>query len=236
VADADTPARRTQGVRPPERLTRERVVAAATRLIDQEGAAALTIRRLAAEVGVSKNAVSWHVGDRAELLALVGASWLGTIVPPAADGDPIDWLGEFAHAYRTAAHRHPHLARLAVDGLAAVTVTGDIGVPEAVISRLADTGMTPGELADAYNVVVAAVVGFVALELAGGVDAAVPADLARLEPSRAPSIVEHLATVEDHCFALAPTANRFDDSFRALVEAVLAALRQRRGRSGRGRG
>lgn len=235
VADND-PVKRTQGIRPAQPLTRDRVVSTATGIVDAEGVSALTIRRLAEEVGVSKNAITWHVGDRPQLLALIGAGWLGTIVLPAAERDPSRWLREFAHAYRAAAHRHPNLARLAVDGLAAVTATGDVLMPEAVVCQLAGSGMPDGELAHAYNTVLAAVVGFVALELASGRAAAVPADLARLDSASAPTVVERRRALEDRCFGLSPTTTRFDDSFPRLIDAVVAVVRgQPRRQSARGR-
>lgn len=224
VTQGESP-RRTQGIRPPERLTSDQVVATASRIVDREGVPALTVRRLATEIGVTTNAITWHVGDRAELLARIGAHWLGMIDPPPVGDDPIRWLGDLAHTYRAAAHLHPHLARLAVAGLAAVTVTGDTVMPEAVVAALLDAGAPARELADLYNIVLAAVVGFVDLELASGGDAALPAAVDRLDAGAAPAIAEHIGDLRDRSFALAPTAARFDSSFALLIEIVLARLR-----------
>lgn len=225
VNESESP-RRTQGVRPPEPLTRDQVVATASRIVDLEGVAALTMRRLATEIGVTTNAITWHVGDRAELLARIGAHWLGMIDPPPVGDDPIRWLGDLAHTYRAAAHLHPHLASLAIAGLAAVTVTGDTVVPEAIVAALLDAGAPARELADLYNIVLAAVVGFVDLELASGVDAALPAAVECLDAGATPAIAAHIAELRDRSFGLAPTAARFDSSFALLVEVVLARLRR----------
>ena len=49
-------------------LTRERIVATALELVDREGPAALSMRRLGAELGVDPMAVYYHVPNKAALL------------------------------------------------------------------------------------------------------------------------------------------------------------------------
>src|SRR5512134_2667554 len=53
-------------------LDRTQIVAAALRIVDEEGAEALTLRRLAETLGVTAMSLYWHVRDKAELLELVG--------------------------------------------------------------------------------------------------------------------------------------------------------------------
>lgn len=52
-------------------LDRADMVGVALRLVESEGPAALTMRRLAAELDVTTNTVYWHVGSRDELIAEV---------------------------------------------------------------------------------------------------------------------------------------------------------------------
>ncbi len=69
------------------RLTKQVVVQRALALGDAEGVAALTIRRLATELGVTPMALYWHFRNKEELLAAVGDqvwSELDTDVDPAA--------------------------------------------------------------------------------------------------------------------------------------------------------
>ena len=54
----------------PPRLSREALVEAAMALADREGLDALTIRRLAGEIGVTPMALYWHVKDKDELLGV----------------------------------------------------------------------------------------------------------------------------------------------------------------------
>ena len=64
-----TPAHRSPGQR--AGLTRDRVVAAARALAEREGAQTLTMRRVAAELGVLPNALYSHVADKTALLDAV---------------------------------------------------------------------------------------------------------------------------------------------------------------------
>jgi AcrR family transcriptional regulator len=220
---------RTQGIRPPVPLTRERVLEVATRVVDERGAAALSMRGLAAELGVSKSAVTWHVGDRPELLAQIGGTWLGTIAPPSGDGDWLGWLTDLAHAYRAAAHRHPHLARLAIEGLSATTATGGLALPEAILGHLSTSEIPAADLAHAYNAVLAITLGFVALELASGEGAAVTPNLEAIDAGRAPAIAGHIDRLRDEAFALAPTSARFDASFAYAIALLTDGLGRRCG-------
>lgn len=51
--------------------TKERLVSAASKLLDSGGQAAVTLRAVAEQVGVSHNAPYWHFRDRSALLAAV---------------------------------------------------------------------------------------------------------------------------------------------------------------------
>lgn len=52
-------------------LDRDDVIAAALELVTREGPAALTMRRLATDLGVGTPTIYWHVGSRDELIAEV---------------------------------------------------------------------------------------------------------------------------------------------------------------------
>ena len=203
---------RRQGVRPPEPLTRELIVTTASRMVESDGADAVTLRRLARELDVSNSALAWHVGDRPRLLALVGAAWLASISVPPADREWTEWLGSVANAYRSAAQAHPHLARLALDGFAVLPASSTASLPHALLDGLAASGLDAATSAEISNVAIAAVVGFVALELARG---DVPAHDA---PDAADQ--EHGAAV----FGIATGPVPFDQSFVSLVGVLRNSL------------
>ena len=92
----------------PPALSIERIVAAAFRQLEADGLDGLTMRRLAAALGVQAPALYWHVGDKAELLGLMArdiyaAAYAG--VTGAASWR--EWLRSFGEALRRslAAHR-----------------------------------------------------------------------------------------------------------------------------------
>jgi AcrR family transcriptional regulator len=92
----------------------EEVVAVARRLLEDEGAATLTMRRLADRVGIRAPSLYKHFPDKAALEAAVIATGLedaAAVFEAAVDGanEPLSAL---AAAYRRFALDHPHLYRL----------------------------------------------------------------------------------------------------------------------------
>jgi AcrR family transcriptional regulator len=90
---------------------RAAALAAARGLLDAEGAEALTMRRLADELGIRAPSLYKHFADKAELEAALMAKGLeefDTALASAADGD----IAALARAYRRFGLAHPHLYRL----------------------------------------------------------------------------------------------------------------------------
>lgn len=65
-----------------------RIVAAAERVLDRDGFAALTLRRVAVEAGVTPNAIYTYVPDMETLRNRVGDAFLGTVDLTPLRGDP----------------------------------------------------------------------------------------------------------------------------------------------------
>ncbi|MDQ7802558.1 TetR/AcrR family transcriptional regulator C-terminal domain-containing protein [Amycolatopsis sp. A133] len=103
-------------VKPP--LGRDGLVRAAVALADAEGLAALSMRRLAAEVGVGPMALYRHVPDKDELLRLMADAALGEAELP--EPGPVPWrprLELAARAQWSAYRRHPWLAPILLNSL-----------------------------------------------------------------------------------------------------------------------
>jgi len=93
-------------------LTRERILRAAMRLIDVEGLANLTMRRLADELGVRPVSIYRHVPDKAAVMSGVVELMLAEIRHPAVAGD---WRADMRivmHSYRDAVRTHPNIAEI----------------------------------------------------------------------------------------------------------------------------
>ena len=103
---------------------RSALLAAAIREIESVGVEHLSLRSLAAEVGVSPSAAYHHFADKDALIAAVALQGLmmleqsvteaATALP--ADADPAARLGSAASAYIEFAVAHPHLFRLSFSG------------------------------------------------------------------------------------------------------------------------
>ncbi len=147
---------RTRAARAP--LSRERIARAALDLGDVEGIDALSMRRLAAELGAGTMTLYGHFGDKQELL--------NAIVAAAAAEQP---LPEFSGTWREQAHqlaahirqmfaRHPCVvdiwARQPVVG------AGALRGPEAGMRILDEAGFEPDEAAKAFRLVVTYIFGF----------------------------------------------------------------------------
>lgn len=73
------------------KLTRDELAAAAVRIADAEGFAALSMRRLAAELDVGTMSLYHYVRTKDELLTLVSDYVMGEVIMPAGETIPDDW-------------------------------------------------------------------------------------------------------------------------------------------------
>ncbi|KQX70399.1 TetR/AcrR family transcriptional regulator C-terminal domain-containing protein [Streptomyces sp. Root1310] len=111
--EPDTPERRG-------RLSRPLVLAAAVAVVDREGLAALTMRRLATDLGVEPMAIYRYTAGKEALLdglveaffAEVNERLRTSAAQPAAPADVPAWHAELrriAHAFASVVHLHPEL-------------------------------------------------------------------------------------------------------------------------------
>lgn len=88
-------------------LTREKILASAAALIETHGVEALTMRRLAADLGIEAMSLYNHVANKGELLEAVAERLVGQVVLPEPTGD---WRADvcgYATAFRTTALASP---------------------------------------------------------------------------------------------------------------------------------
>lgn len=105
-----TPPRRGRSARP--QLTRDLVVAAALKVVESEGGGALTMRRVADEIGVSASSLYGYVASKEELVQLVLEQIMSEIAFPPADLDWRDALRQWARQTLAVFRRHPGVAGL----------------------------------------------------------------------------------------------------------------------------
>ena len=96
-------------------LTRDAIVDAALALLDREGLAGLSMRRLAQELGVGAASLYWHVADKEELLGLLLDRIVGESKVP--DPDPSNWqeqVKEMGRENRRLLQRHRDAAQISL--------------------------------------------------------------------------------------------------------------------------
>ncbi|MET9493886.1 TetR/AcrR family transcriptional regulator [Streptomyces sp. NPDC006552] len=105
---------RTRRSEQPSGLDRERITEASVRLLDAEGLAKFSMRRLAAELGVTAMSVYWYVDTKDDLLELALDRVFAELAVPAPEAvDAGDWrvhLRDLAASYRAVIVRHPWIS------------------------------------------------------------------------------------------------------------------------------
>ncbi|WP_327260808.1 TetR/AcrR family transcriptional regulator C-terminal domain-containing protein [Streptomyces sp. NBC_01232] len=134
-------AERTADGRP--RLTPRRIVDAAVAVVDADGLDALSMQRVATELGCTAMALYRHVPGREHLLAAMADAAAGR--PPAATGE--GWRAEveaWVDALWSTYGRHPWMVRIPT--ASAPVGPNELAWFEALLSPLARSGAGRGEL------------------------------------------------------------------------------------------
>ena len=161
---ATEPRPRTAG-RPPGggALSKRRIAEAALAHIDEFGLGAFSMREIAARLGVYPATVHWHVSTREALLAEVAAMVMADVAPPPGKEGWQEWIAQLFRRCRAAVRRHPNVAQL----LGAQLVSNGslpTELVEGVLAALVEAGFEGEPLLEAYNCVVAAMLGFLTME------------------------------------------------------------------------
>ncbi|MCP2165314.1 TetR/AcrR family transcriptional regulator C-terminal domain-containing protein [Goodfellowiella coeruleoviolacea] len=141
-------------------LSRDQVLAAALRLVDRDGVAGLTMRRLGAELGVEAATLYYHVPNKADVLnALVDRAVVAALAaaPPGRPADWPVWLRELAVALRAELLRHPNLLPLAATR--PVVAPAGLASVERVAAALCAAGFSPRRALHLINIVATTVLG-----------------------------------------------------------------------------
>lgn len=227
-----------------ERTNPEAIVAAAIAIIDDEGLDALTVRRLAAELGVAPMTVYSYVRGKEEILDLVVDRVAADIVLPPTEGDWRERARELGHSLRAALLAHPGGTRLISER--PVTSPGAFRLFDAGLGIFRSAGFGDREAVAAYFAFGNYVMGCAAQDTAAlratrepnGGDAQTPnaAELARLLPGErypnihalAPYIYGEAGPSPDtrtDADAADPAIDRFDFGLESLLDGLGARAR-----------
>jgi AcrR family transcriptional regulator len=185
-------------------LTRERILEAALRVMDEEGLEAVTMRRLGRELGVEAMSLYNHVEDKdAVLKGVLALVMAGFDLPEDRDLDWIERVRQMSRTFRSLLLRHPGVIPLLSEKSGPITDPRALVPIETALQTLRDAGLSEAETIHAYRAVVGFVVGNVALEVAGFLNPG-DAGTAHLEEmaatipvERFPQIIELLPAMHD---------------------------------------
>jgi AcrR family transcriptional regulator len=163
----DRPARRAHAQAPS--LSRDQIVQAAIEAADEEGAEAISMRRVASRLGSGTMTLYWYVSNKQDLLDLMVDQVLGEIeLPTLPLGDWRADLKMIANHTRAVLRRHRWMAPL-------VSFRKPLGPNwlrhrEASLAALDEVGFDAATMASVVNTLNVYVLGFVRDELANDGD------------------------------------------------------------------
>ncbi|TDW70728.1 TetR/AcrR family transcriptional regulator [Kribbella pratensis] len=129
------------------RLDPEKVVDSALAIADDEGPAAVSFRKLAAQHDVTPMALYRHFKDKDDLLAAIGDRILADVVLPAPNDERWDkQLHALLTAFVTALRGHPRLADLTLPRIL-ITEPG-LALSERALELLVEGGFTVDDAAE----------------------------------------------------------------------------------------
>jgi AcrR family transcriptional regulator len=124
-------------------LTRERIVDAASALVDKEGLDALSMRRLATELGVQGPSLYNHFGTKAEIVDAVADAVIERIdLTPFGAYEWPEAVRRWAQSYRAVLVAHPNIVPALATGPGRRRPAA-LAMAEAVFGALVEAGWPP---------------------------------------------------------------------------------------------
>lgn len=197
-------------------LNRDRIIAVAQDIARREGLEALTIRRLATDLGVSRMALYRHVPDKEALVGLtLDAIARQDIVPPVPETGP--WPQRL-RALALGMHRELGAYPGTIDVLTAPHThhgPGPLRLVETILTILTDAGLDERDTARYYLVFLDLVLGRLQREAHGDPIA----NHRQATIATEPDAPDQLRAIEPHLRNLTP-----EDIFHTELDMLIAAI------------
>ncbi|WP_433291461.1 TetR/AcrR family transcriptional regulator [Actinoplanes sp. CA-030573] len=202
--------------RPPV-TSRAEILAAARKLIDQDGWEKLTVRRLAAELGIGATTLYHHVRDKQDLLILLLNAYAEQLPRPRLPADPRERVIAAATAMHDALAAWPWAAQiLTSDGFVGLLDEPSLHLVEAILAGARDAGCTPARSVDVFRSIWYFTVGEILVRSHATGKPRREIDFGRFDPERLP----HLADVGGRWRQLA-TRGIYEEGLRSFVAGLL---------------
>ncbi|WP_431033633.1 TetR/AcrR family transcriptional regulator [Streptomyces sp. P6-2-1] len=139
--------------RPPV-TSRAQILAAARLLIDRDGWERLTIRRLAAELGIGATTLYHHIRNKEDLLVLLLNDYVERLPRPELPAEPRERVVAAASAMHDALAGWPWAAEvLTVDGFVGRLDSSALWMVEGILSGAGDHGCAPERTVEIFRAI-----------------------------------------------------------------------------------
>ncbi|MDH3300544.1 MAG: TetR/AcrR family transcriptional regulator C-terminal domain-containing protein [Acidimicrobiia bacterium] len=197
-------------------ITRARVLDAALSLVNERGAAALTMRALATELDIEAPSLYKHIENKDEILDGLCELVYGQVTVGDVGDDWRDRLKAYAGAYRQALLQNRNVAPILA--VRPVATEGSMLLVEASLAEFVRGGVDPETGRRLLNIIAGFVVGHVLAEVADpapGTEQDRLAEIrAKLNPSLYPLTLATLGT------SVADRDAEFDLALELLIDAI----------------
>ena len=208
--------------KPRERLTRDRIVDAAMKVMDTEGLDAVSMRRVAREVGVEAMSLYNHVRDKEDLLDGMLESIMGSFDYPESTADA-DWTvfgREIARGWRTMLKAHPGAIQLFAERKGPLGTVEAMRPVDVALGALMHAGLSPQDAVQAFHAIGGYIFGYVMMETGQLFGDESPREL----PPGVAATLPNMAA----CAAYLRDCN-FDTQFEFGLDLMLEGLRAKTG-------
>jgi len=148
-----------------EKLTREKVIEAALGIMDTEGLEAVSMRRVAREVGVEAMSLYHYVEDKDDLLQGVCDRVMAGFEFPSEVGEWADRCRAVARSWRQVLQAHPDVMRLFAETHGPAPTSPDSLRPtEFALGLLREIGLSDRDTVQAFHAFGGYIQGFVMME------------------------------------------------------------------------
>lgn len=160
-ADAEAPRDKPRR----EPLTRDRIVRAGLRLMDEEGLEAVSMRHVGRELGVEAMSLYNHVKDKDDLLDCIIELAMGEFEVSPPSGDWAEEIRTAAHAWRRLLTAHPKVMTLLVERNHPLTSIQAMRPIEIALDILRRAGLAERDAVQAFRSFGGFIFGYVMMEV-----------------------------------------------------------------------
>jgi AcrR family transcriptional regulator len=202
-------------------LSRDKVLAAAVRLVDEHGLEELSMRRLGLVLGVEAMSLYRHVRDKGDVLDGVHETILGEMRLPRPSGDWEADVRALAHAFRKVLRAHPNA--LPIFAARPAVTPASLHYVERALAALEGAELEEAERIYAFETLAAFVIGHTSLWCAPTPAPSARVAYGELDGERFPLLRSHATTI---------ARLSVDREFAFGLDALIRGIERRRESAG----